>query len=213
MFKSLIFLLVCFFTAHLHSDEGIFILILGPSGVGKSTIIHHLQEMDSRFVYISPYTTRDLRPGETDKIHVSLEEMQELEREGKLLTINKIYDTYYATPKPLIDQALASQQFPILDWPVDKMRVMQEAYKKRIFSVYIEPENLKSLQEHLCRDGRDPDGRRLAAGLEELERYDQGEFDAWLDMKVVNIEGQDQLVAETLHSALIHRSVNSASSL
>ena len=41
-----------------------FLLLLGVSGVGKSTIIRKLLAMDERFVYISPYITRQLREGE-----------------------------------------------------------------------------------------------------------------------------------------------------
>ncbi|MBU4010588.1 MAG: guanylate kinase, partial [Proteobacteria bacterium] len=52
-----------------------FLLLLGVSGVGKSTLIRELKRLDERFIYISPYMTRPLREGESDKIEVSNEEM------------------------------------------------------------------------------------------------------------------------------------------
>ncbi|HBD04983.1 TPA: hypothetical protein DCZ32_00830, partial [Candidatus Uhrbacteria bacterium] len=54
------------------------LLLLGPSGVGKSAIIDELSKLDSRFVYISPYMTRPLRQGERNKIAVSDEQMDEM---------------------------------------------------------------------------------------------------------------------------------------
>lgn len=58
------------------------LLLLGPSGVGKSSIIRELQATDARFVYVTPYTSRVLRPEETDKVHVTADQMDELEKNG-----------------------------------------------------------------------------------------------------------------------------------
>lgn len=187
------------------AGEGTFFLLLGPSGGGKSTIIHHLQKMDSRFVYVSPYTTRDLRPGETDKIHVNLETIHRLEQQRKLLTVNKIYGIYYATPRDVIDTAIAKGQFPILDWPVDMMRVILDNYAGKVFTVYIEPDSLDELARRLAVDGRDKDGRRFAAGKEELAKYHRGEFDAFITMKIINNQGKDREVAERIYETFLRR--------
>lgn len=83
-----------------------FLLLLGPSGVGKSTIIRDMQAMDSRFVYISPYITRSLRKGEQDKIQISNQEMDERAARGEFLVINSFYGIRYATPNDSIERAL-----------------------------------------------------------------------------------------------------------
>ncbi|MBI2459148.1 MAG: hypothetical protein HYV53_01175 [Parcubacteria group bacterium] len=64
-----------------------FLLLLGPSGVGKSAIIDELSKFDNRFVYISPYMTRPLRLGEKNKVAVSDEQMDEMWR--------RINDAYF----------------------------------------------------------------------------------------------------------------------
>lgn len=197
MIKYLVLCLILALPAY--GEEGKFLLLLGPSGVGKSTIIRHLSEMDSRFVYVSPYTTRDLRPGEKDKVHVSLEKIEHLEKTGKLLTINKIYGIYYATPKDTIDLALASGKFPILDWPVDKMEVMLKNYKGKLFAVYVEPDSLDELQWRLSQDGRDKEGKRFSAGKEELHKYYLGEFDEVINLKILNKQGADKEVAAKIY--------------
>lgn len=198
-----VFLLFVLFAFPVFADEGKFLLILGPSGAGKSTIIHHLREMDLRFVYISPYTTRDLRPGEIDKVHVTLEVIQRLEEEGKLLTINEIYGIYYATPKDSIDDAIEEGNFPILDWPVDKMDVILRNYPDKTFTVYVEPESLDELERRLKLDGRDKEGKRFIAGKEELNRYYMGEFDHMIDLKVLNEQGKDSEVSSQIYRSFV----------
>lgn len=199
--RSLVFICLLF-SAVLSADQGTFVLLLGPSGAGKSTIIRHLSAMDERFVYVSPYTTRELRPGETDKVHVDLETLKSLETEGKLLTVNEIYGIFYATPKELIDVAISQDQFPILDWPVDKMDVMLKNYGDKLLTVYVEPESLELLEQHLSHDGRDKEGKRFAAGKSELENYYKGKFDRVIDVKVVNREGRDKEVAALIYQLL-----------
>jgi guanylate kinase len=191
-----------FLSFSLAAAESKFILLLGPSGVGKSTIIGHLRYADPRFVYISPYTTRELRPGETDKIHVELETIQRLQEEEKLLTVNEIYGIFYATPKETIDLSLAEGKFPILDWPVEKMDVMLSHYEDQLFVIYIEPENLQVLQERLAHDGRDRDGKRFAAGKEELQNYYEGKYDHLIDIKIINQDGGDKEVATMIYQLL-----------
>jgi len=205
MLNKLFFIFSIFFSV-LHAKEGTFLLLLGPSGAGKSTLIQHLKEIDPRFVYISPYTTRELRVGETDKVHVSFEAMKELEEEGNLLTVNAIYGIYYATPKNSIDQALEKGDIPILDWPIDKLDTMKKNYSSNLLTVYVEPESLESLQKHLSLDGRDKEGQRFSAGKNELEKYYQGEYDSLINYKVINIDGQAENVAAFIYRMIkIHQ--------
>jgi guanylate kinase len=110
-----------------------FLLLLGPSGVGKSTIIEELCRIDKRFVYISPYTTRPLREGEKNKISISGEQMDEMWSRRELLVINKLYGIRYATPRLPIEEALASEGFPVLDWPVSRIEVMNQAFPNQLY--------------------------------------------------------------------------------
>lgn len=166
-----------------------FLLLLGPSGVGKSALIAQLINIEPRFVYISPYTTRPLREGETNKKHVSPQEMSEMENRGEFLVVNELYGIRYATPRTPILQAFERGNFPVLDWPVDRLHVMRAAFPSQLHVVYVAPPSIKILQERISADGRDVDGQRINLALEELARYWQGDFDSVIDHRVVSESG------------------------
>lgn len=193
--------IILFLSSTIAQAQSKFLLLLGPSGVGKSTIIKRLKELDNRFEYISPLTTRPLRDGEKDKIHVSLEEIHKLDCEGKLLTINNIYGTYYATPKQNIDLALSSNRFPVLDWPAQKMDIMLMTYPTDLFVVYIAPENNDELLRRLSLDNRDINGQRYSAGKDELEKFYLGSYDSFIDIKIVNAQGNIDEIAHLIYQA------------
>ena len=180
-----------------------FLLLLGPSGVGKSRIMRVLGEMDGRYAYISPYTNRRLRDGETDKVYVSDANMDRMTAAGEFLVVNELFGYRYATPRRDIFEALAAGNFPLLDWPVDRLGVMQEAFGGQLFAVYVEPPSLEVLAERLKSDGRDKNGGRLRSSTVELERYRLGEFDKLCDLKIESTEGHVEQIAATIHDAYL----------
>ncbi len=180
--------------------QGKFLLLMGPSGAGKSTIIRNLKKLDQRFEYVTPLTTRELRANEQDKIHVSLAEMYKLEQAGQLLTINNIYGLYYATPKHVIDDSLAQGKFPILDWPIDKLEIMEKIYGSQLYKVYIQPDDLAELKRRLLQDNRDKDGLRYAAGVLEIEHAGAGKYDQFVDLKLINKKDCDEEIAQYIYT-------------
>jgi guanylate kinase len=178
-----------------------FLLLLGPSGVGKSSIIEELIRLDDRFVYISPYTTRPLRAGEVNKISIGMVEMKEMEKQGKFLVINKLYDISYATPRTPIEEALTTGKFPVLDWPVSNLRIMTSTFPARLFLVYISPPSIEVLKKRLSKDGRDGDGKRLKRGQEELEVYWSSQHAQVYDLEVVAEENMVSSIANEIYKA------------
>jgi len=174
-----------------------FVLLLGPSGVGKSTVIRQLKDSNHDFVYISPFTTRELRDGETDKIHMDLETIISEDAKGSFLVINEIHGFRYATPKASIYEALDNGLTSILDWPVQMLDVMELHFGDRLKKIYIKPSSIESLRDQLGQDGRDPDGQRFKTGLEELENLDILRFD------LVVINNTSEQTANQIYQFLI----------
>lgn len=199
---TLLIIQLCTIFSYAHG-KATFLLIMGPSGVGKSTIIHHLKKLDERFEYITPFTTRSLREGETEKIHVSLDEIKALDEAGKLLAVNTMYTVYYATPKYMIDELLLAQKFPILDWPIQKINTMYAHYRDQLYRVYLEPDNMDELKRRLSCDGRDKDNERYNAGLQEMNDLAVGMYDNDIDLRVMNKKGSAQEIALYIYNNFI----------
>ena len=180
-----------------------FLLLSGPSGIGKSSVIKELQKIDSRFIYIKPYTTRALREGETDKIHKSLAEIEELQSQNKLAALNYIFGNYYATPLEPIWDALNNHQFPVLDWPVTKIEDMKSLFKGRVIAIFLSVENPETLLSRLSQDSRDPTGERYLKGKAELEAFIAGEFDSLLDAKIMNDDRNPKETASAVYHTFI----------
>lgn len=176
-----------------------FLLLLGPSGVGKTSIINELKRLDDRFDYISPYITRPLRNEEKDKVSVTNEIMDEMNNRGMFLAINEKYGIRYATPRIPIVQALENSRFPVLDWPISKLGLMREAFPGKLLAVYIEPPSLNDLRERLGRDGRDIDGTRYNEAVVELARLWNGDFDGQYDLRITSKSDEIHSIGERIY--------------
>jgi guanylate kinase len=177
-----------------------FLLLLGPSGVGKSTIIQDLIRMDDRFIYISPYMTRPLRSGETDKVSISESQMDEMDRCGEFLTINQFYGGIrYATPRTPIVESLAAGKFPLLDWPVSRINIMTREFPNRLYVVYVLPPSIEVLRRRLGGDNRDADGSRLKSALKELEAFHSSEYLGVYDFEIISEDGQTPKIAQAIY--------------
>lgn len=174
-----------------------FLLLLGVSGVGKSTVIRELMKLDERFVYISPLVTRPLREGETDKIPVTEEQLQVALDAGEILAVNDIYGIRYGTPKQPIQDAFKAGKFPLLDWPIKRLQVMEKEFGDWLYRVYLEPPNITELKRRLGQDDRDRGGIRLLAALKELEQLQCGELDGRFDM-LITADGETTKIARTI---------------
>ncbi len=177
------------------------LLILGASGVGKSSIIKELLAIDRRFIYIVPFTTRPSRGTEDDKISVSNEVMNDLWNRGELLSVNDIHGIRCGTPRLSIMQALKQCKFPVLDWPISRIVVMKQAFPNHLHIVYVSPPSVEVLRQRLTKDKRDIDGSRFQDASKELETYWSSQYIGIYDFEVVSEENQ---VSKTAHAIYVN---------
>jgi guanylate kinase len=178
------------------------LLIMGPSGVGKTAVIRRLLSKDQRFAYIRPYTTRPLREGEADKISVSSSRFQQMAREGAFVVVNYLYGAFYGTPKNAIAQSLSTGKFPVLDWPISEVGRITKFLNSQVHRVYLGPPCLAVLCNRLS-DGRDPSGERVGAAEAELEAVAAGLYDNVIDQRVVSATGQIDSAVQEIYAGYI----------
>ena len=98
--------------------NGKLIVISGPSGVGKSTVVKQVMERLSNLHFSVSATTRPIRPGEVDGknyFFVDRDKFQSMIDHHELLEYAEYVGNFYGTPEAPIDEALAKGQDILLD--------------------------------------------------------------------------------------------------
>ena len=180
------------------------LLLLGPSGVGKTTLIDEIVRIDQAFSPVTAFTTRPPRPGDRYRTCVSDHEFKELEQTETLLALNNIYGYRYGTAKRTLLDILQRSFAPIMDCPLAKLHTVEQAFPGQVFRVYVRPPSYEVLWNRL-QDGRDPENERFQAACKELSAVQGGTYDKHIDLRIVNTEGTAAHTAGSIIEALVGR--------
>jgi len=96
---------------NLHAPQPLLIVISGPSGAGKDTVMQRMQERGLPFHFVVTATTREKRANEThgrDYFFVTKEEFARMIDEDELIEHAIVYGDYKGIPKQQVREALAS---------------------------------------------------------------------------------------------------------
>ena len=83
-------------------EKGILLVVSGPAGSGKGTVLKELMAKSGDFVYSVSATTRAPRPGEVNGVnyhYITSEDFEERIASGGMLEYTRYCDNYYGTPK------------------------------------------------------------------------------------------------------------------
>jgi len=162
-------------------QRGVLVVLAGPSGVGKGTIVSWITGHFPEFVVSVSATTRPQRPGEKDGEHyyfVSATRFEELVRADELLEWALVHGShYYGTPRAPVDELLDQGKNVILEIDVQGAKQVKR-HMKNSLSVFIAPPSFSDLEDRLVRRGTEDERerrRRLMTAKRELGR--QSEFD------------------------------------
>ena len=182
------------------------VIISGPSGVGKDTIIEALRDRprDPDYHYVVTCTTRPPRPGEVDgtSYHfLDRERFLELRDTGALLEANEVHGNWYGTPRQEVREALAEGHDVILKIDVQGAQQVKERVDEALL-IFIVPPSMETLVGRLrARATESADEFELRQRNAAIELARQEDY----DHVVVNETGQvertaqriDEIVAET----------------
>jgi guanylate kinase len=129
------------------------VIISGPSGVGKDTIIDALRRRprDPDYHYVVTCTTRARRPDEIDGVSYHFfdrERFLALREAGELLEANEVHGNWYGTPRAQVRDALAVGHDVILKIDVQGAQVVKENVPEAVL-VFIVPPSLETLFRRL----------------------------------------------------------------
>lgn len=175
------------------------VIISGPSGVGKDTIIDVLRRRrhDRDYHYVVTCTTRSMRPGEVDGVDYQFLDRATFDSwraAGELLEANEVHGNWYGTPRAQLREALAAGKDVILKIDVQGAQVVKEKIPDALL-IFIVPPSLEDLFHRLRSRATETadqlEIRQRNAAIELARQHDY-------DYVVTNETGQLERTVDTI---------------
>lgn len=165
------------------------IVMCGPSGVGKGTLINRLMaDFPGKFGFSVSHTTRAPRPGETDGVHYNFVEKSAMEADiadGKFLEHAHVHENIYGTSLAAVEAVATKGQVCILDIDVQGAEIVKKSTLDALF-VFIAPPSMEELEKRLRGRGTEKEEsiqKRLANAAGEMAKT---EVDGFFHAVIVN---------------------------
>ena len=155
------------------SQQGVLIILSGPSGTGKGTICKELLRSYPNLHYSVSATTRAPREGEINGINywfIAKDEFQTMVENDDLLEWAEVYGNYYGTPKRYVQQQLDSGKDVVLEIDIQGAMQIKQKFPQGVF-IYVVPPSLEELADRIYKRGTDAPEvikKRLSSAAVEL---------------------------------------------
>lgn len=161
--------------------QPLLVVISGPSGVGKDTVLMRMRELAFPFHFVVTATSRPIRPGEVDGYDyhfVSIERFETMIHDEELLEWATVYGQYKGIPKFEVRQAMASGRDVVLRIDVNGAATMRQMAPEAVF-IFLAPASSDELRRRLSlrrTESVDEIDRRLAVAENELARVHEFDY-------------------------------------
>jgi guanylate kinase len=157
---------------------GKLIVLTGPSGVGKGTLMNAILERYPELHYSVSATTRSPRPGETNGKNyyfVSRSKFEELVTQGEFLEWAEFAGNCYGTPREAVLNHIQSGKLVVLEIELAGARQIRTTFPTAL-SIFILPPSFSELESRIRGRGQDSEeaiARRLQRAKEEIAAADE----------------------------------------
>lgn len=189
------------------------IVISGPSGVGKDTVLHRMKQRNVSMHFVVTATTRPPRPGEVSGVDyhfVTNDEFAEMIEQNELLEYAIVYNDYKGIPKKQVREALNSGKDVILRLDVQGAATIRNLCPEALLIFITTSTEEELVQRLMARKTETPEGLklRIATARQEMKRISEFDYcvlnpDFHLDSAVDTVLA----VIEAEHNRVIPRKV------
>ena len=169
-----------------HSQKGKLVVVTGPSGVGKGTLLKILAERHpQRFVFSISATTRPPRPGEVDGkeyFFLTRPEFELRQSEGDFLEWAEYAGNLYGTPRQAVEAWISAGEVVLLEIELVGARKVAHTFPNAQ-KIFIAPPSIAVLEQRIRDRGMDDE-----AAIAKRLQHAQAEIDAAqeFDLAIVN---------------------------
>lgn len=164
------------------------IVISGPSGVGKRTVVQAMLDQSDQFLVSVSATTRSPRPGEIDGVDyyfLTTEAFEKKIRDHTLVEWAKVHGQYYGTPAENLEKAERLHRHLVLEIDVQGGMAIKQAYQEKALLIFLLPPMFDDLLKRLRIRGTESESemeKRMATAKLEMQYANE------YDYKVINDE-------------------------
>ena len=199
---------------NLRKPNPLLIVISGPSGVGKDSVVQRMKERELPFHFVVTATTREKRDNEIngkDYWFVSKDEFARMIEENELIEYAIVYGDYKGIPKWEVREALSSGKDVVMRLDVQGAETVRKLAPEALL-IFITCENEDELERRLRArktESSDSLALRIATARKELQRI--GAFDYVIINRDFQLDGtvnKVRAVIEAEHLRVQHRKVD-----
>ncbi|HDN04873.1 MAG TPA: guanylate kinase [Chloroflexi bacterium] len=185
----------------LEPPNPLLIVISGPSGVGKDSVLEEMKSRGLPFHFVITATTRSPRPDEKDGVDyffLSQDEFARMIDEGELLEYAVVYQDYKGIPKSQVRKALASGKNVIMRIDVQGAETVRKLAKDALM-IFLTPQNEEELITRLQnRNTEDNESLKLRIAT---TRQEYNKIDLF-DYIVVNKDEQLSITVDMIEAII-----------
>lgn len=191
--------------------RGLLIILSGPSGAGKGTVLKNALEKNNNLRCSVSVTTRTPRPGEIEGVNYFFRSKDEFKRmmiNNEFLEFQEVYGNYYGTPLSYVEQLRDKGVDVILEIDVKGALSVKERVDDAVM-IFLAPKNKQTLAERLIgRATEDEDSLQTRLTAAESEIGQSRMYDYLVINEIVEVCANDILNIVRAEKCKVQRNVD-----